>query len=554
MHRKIVSSVELVLFLGLLAGLAGLAVVYPSTLWAGDDYSLQYLAAACNAGARLHDLVMYKTTTMAYHPAVPFYIFSWLAAFAALGTGAIGSDLSFFDRLIDNAPALFVSLKASAIIVTALLVLVYRMALIRLVPAAVAALAIALYFVTTPQSIFRSVYPLTETFALAVNALFLLALVRFARNPLGLWPSVLSAMAVAFAYLLKVSFLYVYGGLLIAFLYVVLFGGHPWRPLVRLFLLSHAIGLILIVIVGFCFIGREYFVALLRLHWAIVIHGAGSEANSSISDVLQSIWASWRSGATAIPIVLVVAPALLLAVTIATRRKRISVFVGAIAVGAATASLASVAAVLTRYGETYAIGIAATVPLLFAGVWLFASDRRTRRMVASAGLCVAMFSAWRSVSPIEMLFLDKSAVSAKAEADMQSIEQRVGPHEQGLYLYRVSMPGYGKGYVALHCDVPAITNALLDADRAEQSSMARSVKDPDYVVADTGYNFTEAAIKSGKNLDPLDSVPTTYREGDEIIRLNDAWLLIRKKAHPAPSKGSPCPKRLDATPEVEQEQ
>ncbi len=179
---------------------------------------------------------------MGYHPAVLFYVFSWLAAFAALGAGAIGSDLAYFDRLIDNAPLLFISLKACAILVTGLLVFACRQSLARLAPAGVVLLAIALYFAVTPQSVFRAVYPLTETFALAVNALFAVGLVRFAKNPLGWGPYVLNGFVVAFAYLLKVSFLYVYAALVVAFLYVGLFGGRRWGPLLGRFVASHARG------------------------------------------------------------------------------------------------------------------------------------------------------------------------------------------------------------------------------------------------------------------------------------------------------------------------
>ncbi len=227
--------------------------------------------------------------------------------------------------------------------------------------------------------------------------------------------------------------------------------------------------------------------------------------------------------------VLIVAPTLLLAVTVSTWLRRMPIVTGTIAVGASMASLASLAAVLTRFGETYVVAVAATVPLLVVSAWLAAGTWRARAIVTGVALCVAVVSAWRSVPAIGMLFLDKTEVSARAAADMAAIERRVAPDAKGLFLYRVSMPGYGKGYVALHCEVPKITAALLGADRSQQSSMARSVADPDYIVADKGYNYPESAIRSGKNLDPINLVATTYRDGDEILPLGDAWLIIRRR-------------------------
>jgi len=516
------------LLVALLAALAGLAMAYPSMLWAGDDYSLQYLAAACNAGARLNDFVIYPSTTMAYHPAVPFYVFSWLAAFAAIGSGAIGADLPFFDRLIGNAPVLFASLKACGIVTTGLLVLVCWRSLVRLAPTAIVLLALALYFAVTPQAMFRAVYPLTETFALAVTALFTFALVRFAVAPLGWWPHVFAGLACAFAYLLKVSFLFVYCALLVAFFYVALFGAYRQSALWARFVLSHAVGITVICAVGFLFIGQEYFSSLLRLHWAILTHGAGSEANGSLADVFGSIAVSWRSGATAIPIVLLVAPAQLLAVIVGTKTGRIPPATATIAVGASIAALGSVAAVLTRFGDTYVLAVAATIPLLCISAWLLAGSRSARSAVGAVAACLALGSAWRSVPAVRELFLDKTEVSFRAEADMATIHQRMRPDAKGLFLYRVSMPGYGKGYVSMHCGVPGITAALLKADRPEQSSMARTVRDPDYVIADKGYNYPEAVIRSGKNLDPINLVATTWRDGDEIVPLADAWLIIRR--------------------------
>lgn len=521
--------IEPCLFVLLLVLLAGLAIKYPSTLWAGDDYSLEYLAAACNAGARLKDLVMYKTGTMAYHPAVQFYVFSWFAAFAALGTGAIGSDLSFFDRLIDNAPALFVSLKLCTIILMGALVCFYRRAISGLVPANVAILALTLYFVTTPQSVFRSVYPLTETFALAVNALFVIALMRLAKNPLGLYPYLLCGITVAFAYLLKVSFLYAYGALGLAFAYLIPFYARSWVRLLRGLLTFHVVGIGIIWIVGQYVIGPQYFAAVMRLHWAIFTHGPGSEANASLDDVIRSMQFDWDTGATALPIVIVVAPALLAAVLFGTIHRRISPFSGAIAVGAASASLAAVVGVLTRYGPTYVVGASATIPLLLISAWIAAGERNSRTVIYSAGICVGLFSLWRCVPGVEALFQDKFVASAKAEADELSIQRLVKSDRTGLFLYRVSMPGYGKGYVSFHCEVPTITDALLAENRKQQSSMARSVEEPDYVVADKNYSPTEAEVKSGKNLDPINPVKTTYRLGDELLKLNNVWLIIRHK-------------------------
>jgi len=523
------------LLASLMVALASLVLAYPSSLWAGDDYSLEYLAAVCNAGARLNDLAFYRTGTMGYHPAVAFYVFSWLAAFAALGRGALGSDLTFFDRLIENAPLLFASFKICGILMTGLLVLAWRRCAARLAPAGVLLVALALYFVVTPQSVFRSVNPLTETFALAVNALFVLALVRLAQDPLRIWPYALCGIATAFAYLLKVSFLYVWGALLAAFAYLALFGVRPLGVasvlrLLRGLLVFHIVSIGLIYAVGLTVIGPFYFAALRRLHWAIFTHGPGSEANASLADVLQSITISWDSGATALPVVMVVASSLLLAVAIATLRRQMSPFAGAVAVGAAMAALASVAAVLTRYSETYVVGVAATVPLLFVAAWYAAGDRRARRLVVAIAVGVVLLSAWRAAPAIDDLFAAKVSASSKAAADAQAIAGIAGSDATLLYLYRAPMVGFGKGYVAYHCEVPHINDALLLADRNEQSSMARSVKEPNFVVVDKIYSSTEAEVRSGKNLDPINAVKTVWHDGDELIALDKVWLIRRARS------------------------
>lgn len=519
------------LFALLLVLLVGLSIHYPSTLWAGDDYSLEFLAATCNLGARINDLTLYPTGAMAYHPAVPFYFFSWLAAFAALGTGAIGSDLAFYDRILDNVPALFVSLKACSIILTACLVLLYRRAASRLdVPPAVIALGLLLYFVETPESLFRSVYPLTETFALGVNALFLIALVRMAHKPTDLWTAVICGLTTAFAYLVKVSFLYVYAGLLIGFVYIVIFSASQWKRLLVSYLTSHTVGLVAVIVVGKEIIGGELFKFLLNLHLDILLHASGSSANNSVSDVAQSISASWQTGATIIPLIIFVSPCLLGIVSIATLRRKISVQTGAIVSGASVASLASVAAILTRYGNTYAVAAAATAPLLLYSAWMVAGSPRVRQMICLVAVCVLAASAYRSIPSAILLFKDKTDTSLAAKSDANEIRRRIKPGDIGLFLYRVSMAGYGKGYVSYFCEVPRITNALLWENRAEQSSMARSAEEPDYIVVDKLYNPTEAAITSGKLLDPASPDVSTYHTGDEIISLDKVWLLIRHKS------------------------
>jgi hypothetical protein len=393
-------------------------------------------------------------------------------------------------------------------------------------------IALALYFVMTPQSVFRAVNPLTESFALAVNALFIVALVRLARDPLRVWPYVLCGVAAAFAYLLKVSFLYVWGALLAAFAYLAVFGVRPLgvAPVLRLLrglVVFHVVGIGLVWAVGLTVIGEFYFAALRRLHWSIFTHGPGSEANASLADVVQSMALSWDSGATALPVVMVVAPALLLAVTVATLRRRLPPFAGAVAVGAAMAALASVAAVLTRYGETYVVGVAATIPLLFVASWYAAGDSRARRVIVATALGVVLLSAWRAAPAVDHLFTEKVSTSRKASSDAQAIAGIAGPDATLLYLYRVPMVGFGKGYVAFHCEVPHINEALLAANRNEQSSMARSVSAPDFVVVDKHYNLTAAEVKSGKNLDPINGVKTVWRDGDELIALDKVWLMRR---------------------------
>src|SRR5882762_8644558 len=69
-------------------------LVFPSSIWVGNDYAYLIISNGLNLSARLSDFAFYPAASMMGHPGVPFYFASWFS-FLASGNEFAGSDAGF---------------------------------------------------------------------------------------------------------------------------------------------------------------------------------------------------------------------------------------------------------------------------------------------------------------------------------------------------------------------------------------------------------------------------------------------------------------------------
>src|SRR5258708_8374165 len=120
---------------------------------------------------------MYFAGGMSGHPGVPFYFISWLAL-ALTGYPVAWAGPGFFDKVIEHVEdyhQVTVWLGAS---VGAAGVYVFARAAHRLVPVGVVVAGLLVWLASTPATLFTFVYPSVDSFAILINSLFFMGLVR----------------------------------------------------------------------------------------------------------------------------------------------------------------------------------------------------------------------------------------------------------------------------------------------------------------------------------------------------------------------------------------
>jgi hypothetical protein len=514
-----------------------LFALYPSSFWAKMDYEPHGLADALNLAYRLADRQMYPARGLMDHPGVPFYFMSWLAL-ALTGYPTATSDPGFFATVIANVERFHLNAIWLAALVGATGIYVLARAAQKLVPTAVVALGLIVWLVSTPAVLLMFLSPSIDSFGILINALFLVVLVRIAddRHPLmGL--AVLSAATGAFAYLNKLSYIYVALALAAAGILNLIFRRPGWLRAGWLCILFGATFVLVVLAAGFGIIGRQGFHDLLGFHKS-VFRGSGlygAEQGSMVSG--EALWravAAIPADRTYAMVLALCGGAILIAGGLATSLRGVRHFPAAIiGTGAGVACSLSAIIVLKHYALHYTAGVAATLPAGVVAGYLLLKDWGFRPGAPAAVLAVAvsLLMATQTIPALLAVLASRSNTTELAKADYEEIRTHLAGDARVVeFVYRAPFADYGEGFVVTFGSVPRLTEAYRRSRPNVISSMTADLADREIgaFVLDKAYFPTAETIRAAPNIALLASKPVTLQDTDRLIELRTCFLVIRR--------------------------
>jgi|SRR5665213_880198 len=512
--------------------------VYPLGFWSSTDYEPLGLADALNMAYRLGDLRLYAAEGMTGHPGVQFYLTSWLALALSGHPVATGDAYSFFRDVVDHVEDYHrITVYLAGLIGSAGIFLFARFAL-KLIPLGATVAALLLWLVSTPATIICFMSTGFEPFALLINGIFLMVLVRIAFDrDLDPWMMVLAGCVGAFAYLNKLSYAYIPLALVTAIFWKAVFCGIGWRRGTKMIAISFFTFVGVIIATGYLVIGSNAFIAMLRFHRNVILgsglYGTGSQVVVSEAGVLRAIMAIPGDGAWAVPLALIGGAALWIAGLVAGFRNRQDNSVAIIAIGAGLAGLFAALSVLKHYDSHYTAGVSAALPGCVLACWLLAGSWNPRlRLAGVAAVWVAISLMTGPVlRHVGGALADISETSRLAAVDMKQVSAATAGLKRAVgYTYRVPFPQYVEGFVVHFAGIPRLTEEYVENRGGITNSIVGppGAEDDGAYVIDKAYFPDIAAIESAANLDPLGPKPVQFEPGDRLIEFHTVFLLIRK--------------------------
>lgn len=519
---------------------------YPASIWSMTDYELDSLSGALNVAYRLGDLRFYPAPSMEKHPGVPNYLLSWVAlAFA--GFPRATSGLEFFHSVLDHVERFHSIMIVLSALTGAAGVFVLMRNASRIAPIAVTAIGILLWLASTPYSLLSLLSFSIDSFGLILNALFVIALWRIAREP-RLVPStmILAGAVGAAAYLTKLSYINLPIGLgaAIGMVFLAGRGDRRWTLLMAA-LFAYACAIIIFV-VALWFIEWSSFKALLNFHISVIFHsgayGTGPSGIVGSSELLSAIRSIPADGAYAIPIALA-AGAVLIAASVARAipggddRLTAAIF----AMGAGAASLVSAVSVLKHYSPHYSAGVACTLPACIVAGYVVLNNWKPRRRPLAAVLVVALLCipAMSTIRVTDGLMSAYWRRSIDAEDDRKVIAQYVAraPPMVG-FAYAAPFREYGEGYLLASTEIPRLTFEYLAKSSRTISSATQHLaqRDVGVFIIDKSRFQTAQSVAAADNFNLLGPVEK-YQAGDTLIELKTAFVLVRRKGAAAGKQG-----------------
>jgi hypothetical protein len=510
---------------------------YPISFWSSTDNEPLGLADALNLAHRLADLRMYQAPGMMGHPGVQFYLMSWLAlAFSGYPLAATGPD--FFHAVIDHVEDYHRAIVFMVALAGAAGVYIFARTALKLVPIGVTTVALLIWLVSTPATILFFMSSGFESFAILINALFLAILVRLAFDR-DIDPTVviLAGCVGAFAYLNKLSYIYIPLALVSAIFWKAVFCRTGWfrgAALVALFVFALVAA---VVAVAYFIIGWDSFGQLRRFHqsviWGSELYGTGDQVVVSREGVRRAIMAIPGDKTYAIPLALIAGTVLFLSGLVAGFRNRQKDSVAVIAIGAGLAALFSALIVLKHYDSHYTAGVSAALPGCVLACYLFAQSWNSK--LRFAAVAVAWIMVLLMADPVLRIvtgtLAGRSDATRLALEDMKEINARTAGMKRVIdFAYRVPFPQYGEGFVVYYAGIPRLTQEYVQNRRGVTNSITEQsvTEDVGAYVIDKGYFPNVEAVRSAPNLDLLGPKPVRLGADDELIELRTVFLLIRK--------------------------
>jgi hypothetical protein len=492
------------------------------------------LADALNMAYRLADRQMYEAVGMGYHPAVPFYLMSWLAL-AIAGYPVASGELNFFNTVIAHVEDYHRAIICLSALAGAAGVYVFARVACRLVPVGVTAAGLLVWLVSTPATLLMFMSPGMESFAILINGLFLAVMVPLAYEE-NIDPGILvfAGCVGALAYLNKLSYIYVPLALYTAILAKLIFCRAGW--LRGAWLLTVFLGTFVLVIlaVAFFIIGWDGFRDVLRYHqsviWGSEMYGTGAQTVVSSGEIWRAIAAIPADRAYAVPIALVGGASLVIAGFVTGLKREVPVAV--LSIGTGVAAVLSALTVLKHYDLHYTAGVSATLPSCVVCSYLLARawGLKFRLVGAAIAASAILFMAAQAKGPLTHTLASRTNGIPLAKADLEEINSRLAGSNRGVeFAYKAPFAEYGEGFVIIHASVPRLTREYFqNRPRVISSLMAgRVTRDIGAYVIDKGYFPNVESIKAAPNFALLDPNPVKFHDGDTLIELRTVFLLIR---------------------------
>lgn len=512
---------------------------HPSSFWANTDYEPLGLGDALNLAYRIADFRIYPSVGMADHPGVPFYFMSWLAL-ALAGYPVASRGPGFFGAVIDHVEDYHqASVWLGALVGAAGVYILARTAR-PLAPVGVVAIGLLAWLSSTPATLLMFTTPSIESFAILVNGLFFYGLVRIALDrDFSRSVTVLAAGLSAFAYLNKLLYINVSLALAAAGIGSLVFGGAGLAVIRQRGVLFALSSLGIILAVGCLVIGWSEFLHLLRFHRSIVfnsgLYGTGDQFVVSGHDVRQAIAAIPCERAYAMLIAPILGGAVAIGGFFTARRGPQHIPVAVICIGAGLASLASAIFVLKHYDLHYTAGVSATLPASAIAGYLLVNSSGYRLGTAAAVLAAAavLLMTYETAPSLVSVLAARTRDSALAAADLRDIDaQRAHDPRPIAFLYKTPFAWYGEGFVIFNAGVPRLKDEYLASRRDMFSASAAGLADRRigaYVI-DKAYFPTADRVRAAPNLALLEPNPVRFENGDRLIELRTAFLLVRPAA------------------------
>lgn len=514
-----------------------LALLYPISFWLGNDYEPLGLANAFNLAFRLGHHHMYPGDGMTNHPGVPFYFMSW-SALALSGYPLASDPLEFFHAVLDHIRTYQLNAIALASLVGAGSIYLFVRIVSPLVPASIVVLGLTLWLLSTPATIINFISPSNETFALPVNVLFLLSLLRISRDDRGTFETFAIAGVVgAIAYLNKMFYIYVPAALCAAMLVQYSFTARQAFRLVGGLVVSSLVLVALVTAVGYFVIGWPGFNALTGFHRTVILgsglYGEGPKTVVSPDQILNALHSIPSDKTYAIPLALLGGVGLLLIAGILllkNHRPRPEI---TIAIGCGTAAVLSALFVLKHYSANYSAGVSATLPGGVVAYHLLVKGRAswiTPLVAAVALLCVA----YPVASRLHPFLKDRAERSETILLDHDDILKLAASQKRVVdFTYRVPFREYGEGFVLAYVGVEPLIKAYVSDRRGTTNSHTRALVNEDvgaYVLNKDSFP-TPDAVKTAPNMDLLGPTPVRYQDGDTLIELRTVYVVLRRADH-----------------------
>jgi hypothetical protein len=349
--------------------------------------------------------------------------------------------------------------------------------------------------------------------------------------------AVFSASVSAFAYLNKLSYIYVALALAAAGILNLVFRRPGWTRASLLCILYGVTFVLVIVAVGFAIIGREGFDALIEFHKQVVrgsgMYGTGEEVVVSGGAVWRAIAAIPDDRAYAMYIALI-GGAVLVVGGFATGLRGAAHFPAAlIGIGAGLACVLSAAVVLKHYALHYTAGVSATLPAGLIAAYLLMKDwgYRPQAVAIAVAAAATLFMAGQTMPPLISVLAARTATTELAKADYADIQTHLAGEKRVVeYVYKAPFAEYGEGFVVTFGSVPRLTDAYRKSRPDVISSMTTHLIDREVgaYVLDKTYFPTAESIKAAPNIALLAPKPVTLQDGDRLIELRTSFLLIRR--------------------------